>query len=409
MPEARPNGALPVDEGDLLSLVESVPLAADRERAVVRALEADPALRRRIDAMRRDRDVLASMGAERAPDGLADAVASAVEPVLERWMLLGLEERAAGAVPHDTRLRVSARPSFFSSRGGRRLALAAGLALVAGSVALLVSRSLMPLPAAPPVRVADGGRPADLEARTTSGSAEPVAPGGVAVENPERIASRPAGDSPDAVEQEREPLVAPVIASAVPKESTPDAGNTIADAVRLAAERRLIVVAEVRDPVSAADRLARASPRPGSPAGWRVASEAPAAIASALSRAREVSIVAPVPRPLLPIDTTMAADLLGTPIDRPLIPPRSTGPALDVPPAGEVLYVVETRADAAALEGLRSTLAGDRGATVRFEALADPLPATRPVLVPEAVFWWSRPPAAWSRWSVVPVLVRSAP
>src|SRR5262249_45834498 len=80
------------DEGDLLAFIEGEALPRERELAVARELSGSPELARRLEAMRADREALRSLPQMSAPPGLLDAVEAALQPVLERQMLLGLRD-----------------------------------------------------------------------------------------------------------------------------------------------------------------------------------------------------------------------------------------------------------------------------------------------------------------------------
>ena len=72
------------DEADLLAFVEGESLPRDRELSVAKALEADPALARKMERMRADRAAFRALPDVKAPPGLMDAVEAALQPLLER-------------------------------------------------------------------------------------------------------------------------------------------------------------------------------------------------------------------------------------------------------------------------------------------------------------------------------------
>src|SRR5262245_22583953 len=88
---ARPN--MP-DEADLLAWVEGESLPRERELAVARALQQDRKLARRLEAMRADRLALRALREPECPADVLAGVESALQPVLERQMLLGLSQGA---------------------------------------------------------------------------------------------------------------------------------------------------------------------------------------------------------------------------------------------------------------------------------------------------------------------------
>lgn len=107
-------------ELDLLGWIEG-DLPTDRRALVERALAADPALRRRLDAMAADRRILRELPPIAAPAGLVRAALDASE-----------REALLGPAP-------SLRPGVLARLGApRRVALAAGLLLVIGGGALVV-------------------------------------------------------------------------------------------------------------------------------------------------------------------------------------------------------------------------------------------------------------------------------
>ena len=138
---AEPTNPRPPDEADFLAWVEGEALPRDREAAVSRAIGADPALGRRLSSMRADRMALKSLAQVAAPASLMAGVEAALQPVLERQMLLGLRdgEEVADHPPISIvrPVKRSIMQTFFADRMGRRLAVAAGLLLMVGGATYL--------------------------------------------------------------------------------------------------------------------------------------------------------------------------------------------------------------------------------------------------------------------------------
>src|SRR5688572_15734830 len=136
MPTPNHNPAHTPDEADLLAWVEGERLPRDREAIVAAALTRDPALARQLELMRADRQAFSSLPEPSAPAGLMDSVEAALQPMLERQMLLGLRD----GQPVENHLPVSlVQPmrrsilqAFVADRVGRRLAAAAALLLLLG-------------------------------------------------------------------------------------------------------------------------------------------------------------------------------------------------------------------------------------------------------------------------------------
>src|SRR5579862_6004566 len=146
------------DEADLLAWIEGEPLPRDREQAVARALGEDRTLARRLEAMRADRTALKSIGPVAAPVGLMSAVETALQPVLERQMLLGLREGepVADRLPISIvqPVKRSIMQAFFADRVGRRLAAAAAVLLMVGGATYLGTTYLSGRTAPKPTSIA---------------------------------------------------------------------------------------------------------------------------------------------------------------------------------------------------------------------------------------------------------------
>jgi hypothetical protein len=410
-----------LDEVDLLAWVEGDALPRNREVAVARLLSENPQLARQLDALRRDKDVLRSLGGdERAPAGLLDGVQAALQPVMERQMLLGLQDGQMVDSRPPVSLVIPARRSMFDvmlrDRIGRRMAMAAGLLLLVGGTTYLAAVMFS----------GNGPQPSEIGRLAHQGDALAEDPASLLAAK-ERESSAPAmgdGDSPTALESEptmlaqgpeghaatEDPADAsiatalrsgdePAIAAA---EALP---MSTAEALRLAEANKLVIRVRLgeglvrTDPV--VDRLRRNS------SGWRYAGEASQILASALIRhAPEVG-----PQLVRPGEVVASSDFRGTPPGAWVGPPAPIARAMmDLPRPRSAVHVVQSRLDAASLESLRTALAGVSGAVWFEEAeegTIDVLGSSPnpPLLAPSAVLWWSQPPAAWTWWSSVPVVV----
>ncbi|MFM9994937.1 MAG: hypothetical protein ACKVU4_03950 [Phycisphaerales bacterium] len=431
MPQARPNGVFPIDEGDLLALIEGEALPPARAEAAAAALKHDAVLARRIEALRRDRADLLGLNAERAPAGLIRAVVAAVEPAMERRMLLGLEERATPLHTEPTITVVrAARPSvlgsIFATRAGRRLALAAGLVLVVGGASVLMIRSGTPTP---PIDIAHGGDTTRAIGSPTivvppladAGSRGPdtiFAPGPIRTtgKDPQPQPFRIAIENPGTtgITDPREAMVADSTPAITVAATEPTLTMDAAQALVLAREHRLLIVLRSRDAEAASNRLGRFASRsaPSLASGWRVASDVPSNIVASLARDRGDALSTPPPYRFIPIDPQLAMESreMMRPWSRATRPTAMMPVVLGAPEADGLVHMIEARLDESALASISAALAGaGRDAVeVRFEALAEPLPATPPILHADAVFWWSRPPAGWTAWTSIPVVIERA-
>ncbi len=397
MADTRPNGTPPIDEGDLLALVEGQALPAARAAAVQRALDGDPSLARRIEAMRRDRGTLALFAGERAPSGLIEAVMAAVEPTLERRMLLGLEQGR----PVSDRLPISVvqparRPTFATTfvRRAWPLAAAAGVLLAISAAYLLVPAMKPSRPGMPPI--ADAG-PIEAPAGALAPDRPKVEPGPVEPETPTLIAK----SDPDAPLPEIAPedvAATTLVAAAAPAELP---GIDTSRALRLASQRRLVIVVRAADVAAAADGLERLASRRG--AACRVSPQVPAAVLAALTRSTDPS--PPVPQMGRFPEETLLFDGPRNPMMRYLESPRPAPPIVE-PAPGDRVCVLESRLDSGAFDAMRSAIKG-AGARLEFRVLDEPLPDDGEVLHPSAVLWWDQPPSTWTRWAAIPVVVES--
>jgi len=402
MTEGRHNPAkLPagLDEADLLALVEGEPLASSKAMTAQRALAADPALARLVAGMKRDREGLRGLGEAKAPAGLMAAVESSIQTVLERQMLLGISEGAALDDRPPVSLVIPRRRSVFSIR---RLALAAGLLLVV-SGGLFTAATLMSQgtpkstlgPLAKSDQSAEGSSREPLTERAMARQEPIVAPGlpdeasANKAQDGERVASaanaeKTTGNAGMAALAQADPEMAgPPVPGPMETE----------EAVRLAGENRLVVRIVTAD--GRIDRITSRLAKPSYGAGWQLAGEAPAALASLL----RPGIDPPnAPRTFEQPSFAGETDLAKI---APMGPPA---PAMDWTPEPSV-YVLQARMDQPTLESLRKAMK-EAGAEVVFEESENPLSLEPgPVTAPGAIVWWGSG-GGWSAWGSVPVVIQ---
>ena len=170
----------PLDEAALLAYLEGE-LPAEPARRVALALAREPAWRDRLAELAADRRALVALPQERAPEDLMARVAEQ----LERELLIGLgqgESAQAGplravktpplVIRAGGRVRGWLRP-LIDEPLGRKLALAAGLLLMAGGVGYIGIRELgIPGPGTPGV---EPSRPMAIAQADAPSQAEPDA------------------------------------------------------------------------------------------------------------------------------------------------------------------------------------------------------------------------------------------
>lgn len=407
-----PNLPPGLDEVDLLAWIEGDPLPRNREVAVARLLSDHPNLARRLDAMRRDRDVLRAMPAdEKAPAGLLDGVQAALQPLVERQVLLGIQDGEPTEDHLPISLVVPQRRNVFDlllrDRVGRKMALAAGLLLMVGGVTYFAAGLLTNSN-----RPSDRGRIAKSEGPEAAGTlaaddhgdmhiaAAGPAPGG---EVPEESATMiAAGGQTDPLTPDATDPGEGAIRIAALEGEAEAAPMPIEEALRLAQDQRLVIrVRTVESParperIGTRLRTARAQ-------GWRLAGEAPPTLAAALASPQ---FEAPVPALIRPGEFIAGPQLRGI-MEGVLHGPPAPG-VVSVPASTQsAVYLVQSRLDGASLEALRTSLRG-WAAVADFEEV-DGLEQlgldASPSLAPSAVLWWGQPSTAWTRWTSVPVVV----
>lgn len=428
-----PSGYIP--EHELLELIEGT-LPPEREAVVRAAVAREPRLGQLVARMRADRRALMSLGAVRAPAGLAERV----EQALEREALLGLNGDAAAT---DLVLPVSQlrprRPSIamrlWRSPAGRGVLMAAGVALAVGTGIWVVSALSPGLPM-------DPVRPAPtLVAQEPGAEAEaPAADGDNAGEIEVAMAADAAADAP--VLESSAPDASSVTEVATAEIHGPPApdewtgGETIAEvagetpaetddrpvmsparALELARVGRLAIVVRGEDPEAAAagvEALARASARAGV---WRRvdsgATLAPGFESVAALWGSDIGLpqlpLAPGWRQWPAIAKSNPEDqgpLWAAPLGIGLQLPAGIGqprPELAAPP--RAVWSVSIEDKESTLASLLAAL-GRRSAGERAEFVELPVPIDAPPPVDaDTVLWWTQPASAWGWRISVPVIV----
>jgi len=415
----------PPDEGDLLAWIEGEKLPRDRELAVAAALSQDPGLARKLELLRADRQALCSLPEIPAPAGLMEAVEAALQPMLERQMLVGLQDDLPDNSPLPISMVQPMRRSvfdiFLADRAGRRMAAAAAVLLMVGGISYFATSQFS---GTTPARIvaskgaaenaADGTNPAAMSMATKT---EPS--------SPEAAAVRSAGAEPIAKIADAAPIIAAAPAASEPAaELTADpAPMAITQlygppsptdavvitalemdrAVELARESRLVIRLRTADPsvMAQPQRLTDRIRRAASPA-WKLGGDVPAATLAILSPPT-MPRIRPMERSVQPTAfagmSDLAPGMYGPPRPEPL------PPIPDIPEPKPAAFIVQTRLDVPALETLRNAISGRYGEVV-FEELAEPLPLNEtPSLNPAAVMWWSQSPTGWTRWADIPVVI----
>lgn len=390
----------------MLAWVEGEPLSPEANAAVARALLADPALARQLELMRRDRIALCSLPEESAPRDLVAAVEAALQPVLERELLLGLQ----GAEPVESMPVVSmVRPekrgifqTFLVDRAGRRMALAASLLVIIGGATWWATTTFTGAPSpVRPIALNDSSRSSPIVPDAAAGSSTEIAPADASTASSLTMSTAPTPEATAPSLVEDTPIV---VASAEELIGPVRTAMDDALAAELARERKLVVRVVSREASTAPRRVCdRVRKELNSPA-IKLASAVPPELTVAL----EVRpLDAPRPAPVTPEAPVFAAIdgasiYVGPPAPREVPIIEETEP--------QPLYVVQARLDAATMSQLRTSLERAGRDEVVFEERYEPLPLASggaPVLTPQAVLWWSNPPAGWTSWGEVPVIIET--
>lgn len=411
-----------LDESDALAFVEGEALPADRLARLRHAMRVDPSIASELEAMRADREALGGLATVRAPGDLL----SRVEATLERQSLLdaaalnghteSLLEPAIGTIPISTlqprrRSHVSA---VLASPWSRRLAVAAGIAILIGGGLLMIRARPTPRPSDPLVARDNTGQtsgPSDVPTRLIADTRPPArgSGDGPATPPPRGVESAPVPD-PTAVATNDAPA-APAVA-----ERAPAAPMALDEAVRLARQGRLAVRIAARQPEQAQARLE--SMRHRRSAASAVIERLPADQAglaiAALQRQYDTMVLAlQTQRSTRPGETTdpttvAAGDRSAPGAARPSAAPPAGVPVLipERPVYADDVYAARVQLDEA---GLRALLRAVALSTDAAEFIVLDLPADAPpALDAESVLWWRSPAAAWLPRAVVPVIVERA-
>ncbi len=417
-PDGPSNPRLP-DEADLLAWVEGEPLSPEANASVAKALMADPVLARKMELMRADRLALASLSQERAPEGLIEGVESALQPVLERELLLGLKDGEPADSPVVSMVRPEKRgifQTFLADRAGRRMALAASLLVLVGGATwwatMTFSRGSGPKPIGPVALDKPGA------GRDPIAAPVPAAPETMSIDEGTRIAMSGSGEAESAaLKIGSEPVKpetpgnasiapeAPATLAAAEVMGPVKAPMDAALAAELARERKLVIRVVSQEashsPRRACDRIRKEC----NGNAWKLASQVSPELTVALD-AKPFEVQRSSPVSIEPETPAFAGSDAGTPIVGPPVP-------RDIPVIEETepqpVYLVQARLDAATMTQLKTTLEkAGHGDEVVFEERYEQLPLTpggAPVLTPQAVLWWTNPPAGWTSWGEVPVVI----
>ncbi len=367
MTSINPNVDPPLtpEESDLLDLIEG--RLPEAKAAAVRArLARDPTRAAWVASVVRDKAVFRSIDDVPAPHALAESV----ETALERETLLGLS--TGREVPAPTLVtRVYTQPRW-PKRVGVGLAAAAGLALAATGLFLVISRPNLP-------------DTPDLTVATNDEGATPDSTAIAPVDNSPPIVEADPSETPGADTT--------MLADAAPTRAGPVFFTSAERAAELLAEGRLLIRVRAADAALATERVERLAHGSQGARAWRLLSDSPESVRLAVADALRG-----------PVDPTPLFGPDGVAFERVDRSAPHLAAARGAQPPPLVLYLAETRTDRVSLAVLLATLsAGDRQQAV-FEELPEAL-QTPPVVTAEAVLWWAQPPSAWTPRAHVPIVV----
>lgn len=402
------------DDSDLLAWVEGESLSADAAASISRAMKADPAFARRMELMRADRAALCALADESAPEDLLDSVDSALQPVLERELLLGLKD----GEPLDSRPVVSmVRPekrgifqTFLADRAGRRMALAASLLVLVGGATWYAAATFTGGPKPSPLTPGPISPIAlnDHSSGNHAGKMQPEPAATLADASSKMAASTgaPASSLPESPGAGLEAPFIPEVQLATADSMGPE--RPLIDsalAADLARERKLVIRVVSQEASVAPRRVCDRIRKECNSSGWRLAGQVPQELAVALD-AKPLDPVRSVPSVRSPEPPAYA----GAEAHEPLIGPPAP---VDLPVIAEdepqPVYLVQARLDPATLAQLKASLErAGRGDEVILEERYEPLPLSEsgtPVFTPQAILWWTNPPSGWTSWGEVPVVI----
>lgn len=421
-PGPTPAGSELLSEEQLVDLIDGVLPDAEAKRLIERAGRSDLLIR--VHAMRRQRDILASLPEEQAPAELHDRVLAA----LERDALVGISTGESSGPPVSS-LRLTdgdarARPRRLLIHRAPGLALAAGLALLVVGGAYFASQAwrgaghttITPDTTSPnrsaSTRIATA-TPTDASDTTTQSTvATTMADGAGETANAEMALAKaaPTGAAAGVTMMASEEPSAPERArSAYAKQTV-----TLERAVQLASEGRLAIRVTPAT-LRGLGEIERAGERRSADRQWRLSkSVPPALLAAALPALDDRKPQAGPPRPdqgiimaaalVRPIVGPGAAYSLVTAPPSP--PPVAPGASLAPDPQSRLhaSYVIDLPRTESAFDILRTVFREKLKGEVRFVELDEPVatPAQREA---SDEIWWDKPPAQWSPRVAVPVLV----
>ncbi len=386
-----PTNHFQLDDGVLLAWIEGE-LSPDRHRLVTNALNEQPTLRARVDAMRLDRFTLSALGDEKAPADLLDGVAD----MLEREMLVGSSDALNDATTSDfdgfddLPERIESTPMVVGTiRPARRvsdlqIAMAAGLLLIVGASAWFGGMMFGGRGMTPPDRNSgefarnpdDAPRGVETVLADGTGSTPPI----------ESLVGNDAPDSPSAVSR---PGVGDSTLLASGEPITPER------AVELLAAGRLVVRVRMADLTGLAwvDRLENRR-------SVRIDRDIPFELARALEpKATPVYEQTHEP-PLLAMDGEAPGESKVDPptdleFDEPALPERVVAS----------IVRIEVAADATTLSAVLRGLRTQTGiVSAQFEDAGEALPTQTERLDTDAILWWRLPPEQWTLRAKLPVV-----
>ena len=390
-----------LDEADLLAIAEGKAYLASNPKAVRAAIEADPGLGRLLRDLRADRDELHVLASDIvAPANLLEGI----ESRLERDVIARLAHAETGDLPLPVSSVVMTSPSvwrrFAESRQTRRFAVAAAIAVAGLTVGLLVrnaivsgtspklndSRNMANLPDSTRDDAANDPNRTDLANNNTTTPGDAPAPG--ATDDRALAHSNPADSTHTPAEH---PLPSPVVPTI-----------TLAQAVELAAQNRLVIRVRSERSTAADDMQAIASRTPKD-IRWKPlegASQVVAVLAAKFAPPPRVLPVKPAPG-----DTAITSDKpnVGNPSNTPPLQPNVSQPAALASDTIKPLYVLEFESTESRLESIVAALAR-ASSNVELVALDEPLGVTAG-LDPAAMLWWGRKPQDWVKRVAVPVVL----
>lgn len=377
--DAQPLSWLPkgITEDDVIDLVDGQ-LPKDREQVILAAIKAEPRLGALVKQLREDRTLFEGSSDLKAPPGLALAIEAKLEAAAMRD-LASAESAIEQPIPVSSiePVEPGILRLLMESAWPRRLAMAASVAIVVGIGALglreAVRSGAIAWPDAPKVAV----RPPVVNPDVPANPEQPA---------PVEIAANP-----------NNPSVAEVNPAPAP-EARPT--MTLAKAVELAREGRLVLTiraVNAQPAIARLDTLARTAGREG---GWQGLDVN--ALPAQYAALRAPSLEVPGLRPLPTEPVVIAADAQP---NAPLVGPR---PAHTPVAVVKAIYAVELDVRERTLESLLASITdGMDGSVLAAFREAPPMPEPEIALDPEHVLWWTTSPAAWVKKHAVPIVIET--